>query len=308
MKEMSYGRRLWYIWGPVVIKTLIAGVLAWLAAFALSAFSVIRATGGRADILMELSEDPSKLQELQAIVTEQIMQLEVPVGILAAVITIPILAFWFWSDRKKGRQTESVRKKVRLWQYMAIIAIAAAMCLGLNNLIVLADFSSMSQSYETVAEAFYKPPFLMQLIYLGILSPLCEELAFRGLMFRRIRSGSPFIYAAVYSSIVFAIIHGNIVQMLYAFALGMVFAYVYEKYGSLKAPCLAHMTANVLSVFATQYGWLDKIFEEPLWMGILTVACSTCAATMFVLIQRIDAGSFDPVKSEEDDRIESLMN
>lgn len=306
MKQMSYGRRLWYIWGPVLIKTLIGGMMVWMVTQAFIGIHMIRETGGDMNALMELSQNQAVLEEILAVATEQIMSMEVPIGIAAVVITIPILAGFLYSDRRAGKPTAVVRQKAPLWQYTAIIVIAASMCLGLNNLIVLADLSSLSESYEAAAEAFYSPPFWQQIVYLGILSPVCEELTFRGLMFRRMRTYTSFVSAALYSSFVFAFIHGNLVQLPYALIMGLMFAYVYEKYGSLKAPCLAHITANMLSVIATQYGWLDKIFENPVQMGIITVICAACASTMFVCIQRIESGSFDAEVKNINKESESL--
>ena len=68
----------------------------------------------------------------------------------------------------------------------------------------------------------------MQLLCLGVLVPISEELVFRGMMFKRLREQSGFMHAAIFSSVVFALLHGNMVQMLYAFATGMMLSYVYE--------------------------------------------------------------------------------
>ena len=74
----------------------------------------------------------------------------------------------------------------------------------------------------------------------------------------------------------------NLVQMLYGFLLGLMLAYVYEKYGSLKAPVAAHMAMNLLSVLATRYGLYNWMLKD------ITVVCAMIASTMFVLIQRIE--------------------
>lgn len=306
MKQMSYGRRLWYVWGPVIIKILIGWLLSGMVVTTFLAVYMMKETGGDTAAMLELTNNESAMAEIQEEVTEQVMSMEVPIGMAAALLTLPILAGFLFFDRRKGKPTALRRKKAHWWQYAAIIGIAVSMCLCLNNLITMANLSSLSESYEAVTEAFYSPPFWMQVLYLGILSPVCEELTFRGLMFRRMRTYTPFMSAALYSSLVFAVVHGNLVQILYAFIMGMMFAHVYEKYGSLKAPCIAHIAANLFAVTATQFEWMDKIFENPLHMGILTVACAACASTMYVLIQRIEAGSFDSVTEDISDKQENL--
>ena len=77
--------------------------------------------------------------------------------------------------------------------------------------------------------------------------------------------------------------------MLYGFFMGMLLAYLYEKYGSVKAPILGHITANLLSVVGTNYNLFGWLMKEPMRMGIVTVACASLAATAFVWIQRIEA-------------------
>ena len=80
----------------------------------------------------------------------------------------------------------------------------------------------------------------------------------------------------------------NLVQMIYGFILGMMLAYVYEKYGSLKAPVAAHMAMNLLSVLATEFGLYSWLMKDKIRIGVITVACATIASTMFVMIRGIE--------------------
>ena len=156
----------------------------------------------------------------------------------------------------------------------------------------------MSESYQTTMEAFYSSPLPLQIIVLGILVPVNEELVFRGLLFKRLRERATYMQAALYSAVVFGLMHVNMVQMLYGFILGMMLAYLYEKYGSVKAPIAAHMAMNLLSVLATEYKLLDWLMEDKMRMGIVTVACAFVASTMFVLVQRIEEKPDVPSASE----------
>ena len=68
----------------------------------------------------------------------------------------------------------------------------------------------------------------------------------------------------------------------------MMLAYVYEKYGSVKAPILAHITANILSVVGTQFQWFDWLFKDPMRVGISTVLCAFITSSIYVMIQRLN--------------------
>ena len=137
-------------------------------------------------------------------------------------------------------------------------------------------------------EAFYSAPLIAQVIALGILTPMCEELVYRGLLFKRLRERGTFMQAALYSAVVFGFTHMNMVQMLYGVFTGMMLAYLYEKYGSVKAPVAAHIAMNLLSILGTEYHLLDWLLEDRMRAGIVTVLCAFVASTMFVLVQRIE--------------------
>ena len=181
-----------------------------------------------------------------------------------------------------------------------MIIMALAMSLGLNNLIIIGNLSAIDANYKATMNAMYSAPLVIQIVCLAVLVPICEEYVFRGLFFRRMERESSFVYAMVYSSVVFGILHVNLVQMLYGFALGMMLAYVYEKYGSLKAPVAAHMSMNLLSVLATRYGLYNWMLKDNIRIGIITVVCAAVASTMFVIIQRIEE---KPTKKKENENL-----
>lgn len=87
-----------------------------------------------------------------------------------------------------------------------------------------------------------------QYILMCIAAPLREELLFRGIIFERLRQVLPFWWAAMGSSIFFGLIHGNIIQGIYAFFMGIVLAWLYEKRGRLYEPVLFHSVANLMSL------------------------------------------------------------
>lgn len=305
--NQDYFKRMWYVWYPVIIKIAVSSFITIMVMIIFSSLSLVevQSTEGLGAV-MEITQDMEASQEFQEEVLRHLQTIEVPCGIAAAVITIPILGFFFVRDRRREKLKKQTAPKAALWKYSAVFVIAAVLCIGLNNLIQLSGLSELSGSYEEVMEAFYEPPFLLQIVYLAVLTPICEELTFRGLMFRRMREQTPFPHAAVFSSLVFAILHGNIVQSLYGFAMSMVFSYAYEKYGSLKAPILGHITANLISVVGTQYAWFDWMFEDILRVGMVTVICAAAGSTMFVMMQRMESAL--NIKQEENKNDEDNEN
>ena len=108
------------------------------------------------------------------------------------------------------------------------------------------------------------------LIFVGLLGPILEELFFRRFFCRR------FLFlgdtcAIFLSAAIFALAHGNFYQIFYAFATGAVFAFVYVKTGRLRYTVAIHvyinLTGGVLVSFLSQNSNLSSLFailgEEP---------------------------------------------
>lgn len=292
----SYGKRLWHIWGPLVIKIGIAMVVSMIAAGIFMSFYFIKQYG----LTPEIMQNQEKMQEFYQMVmqnpmavaeeaSKEYMKYSSLVDGLAALVTIPVMAFLFHRDRVSQKLRGIVQnKKAPFWKYAAAVLMAMTMCLGLNNLILIGNFYTVTEEYAEMVKAIYSAPVPLQIICLGILAPICEELVFRGLIFKRLREKGTFLQAAMYSSVIYALLYPDMMQMLYGIIMGMAFAYIYEKYGSVKAPILASVSASVLSVAGSGYHLFDWLLNDPIRMGVVTVLCASMAATMFVLIQRIE--------------------
>lgn len=98
-------------------------------------------------------------------------------------------------------------------------------------------------------------PWYINLIFVGILAPIMEELVFRKILCRRLLPLGEG-YAIVLSSAAFGLCHGNLFQFFYAFALGLLFALIYVKTGKLRYSIFYHMVINLLGgVFSS---WLSE--------------------------------------------------
>ena len=90
---------------------------------------------------------------------------------------------------------------------------------------------------------------------------------FRGVLFRRFMENRGFWYSALWSSLFFVLMHQDGAQMAYALLLGIFLCYVYEKFGSLKAPVLLHVAANCSSLLYTELGVFRWIGGAPVRMA-----------------------------------------
>ena len=124
-----------------------------------------------------------------------------------------------------------------------LFAIIAAVIL-LN---VIFYFAGIEQE-DNVAEALKQlPPYI---ILFGIVfAPISEELFFRGFLVDKI--------GIFFSSTVFALSHfayGSIAEIIGAFTIGLILAYIYKKSQSILPVIGIHFLFNLLSVIAIMLG------------------------------------------------------
>ena len=85
----------------------------------------------------------------------------------------------------------------------------------------------------------------LKVLFMVILAPLLEELVFRRRIIDKTRCYGEKT-AALLSAIAFGLIHQNLFQFFYAFALGLVFAYIYLRTGRLRYTVILHSIINFM--------------------------------------------------------------
>jgi membrane protease YdiL (CAAX protease family) len=92
---------------------------------------------------------------------------------------------------------------------------------------------------------------MVSLLEYVILAPLFEELVFRGLLFAILRRKFRFLPAALMSASIFGLAHGyGLVGLISVCWSGVLWAWIYEKTGSLAPGILAHAINNLLVCLA----------------------------------------------------------
>lgn len=290
MNKAPGKNRFWYLFGPFLIYWGIEFVGAMIASLVMVIVSVPEVIGSVSwKDSMTNEEFAEAAAQMQTVLLDVAARYQVQMLAAAALLTIPVLAALYRRDRKQEQLLNlPVNKKAPLRQYIWTAILGAAVCIGGNVLIVMTNLAFASAGYQNASAAFYAPPFAVQVVCLGLIIPVSEELLFRGLLFKRCRALMGFLPAALSISILFGFSHGNLVQFLYAMGLGMLLAYVCEKYGSLRAPILLHVAANMTSLVITETGFLDWACQTFMRLAVSVVACAFLGAVMFVLVQRID--------------------
>ncbi len=156
--------------------------------------------------------------------------------LIASGVVFPV----FYMEAPKIKFPARHKKEIPL---VILFGMAAALCF--NILFALLNFTGSSKEYAQVADKQFALPLWTGILLYGMVSPLTEEIVFRGIVYNRFYRQFGKMAAIIGSSLLFGIYHGNVVQAVYGFLLGMIMAIFYERYGSFIVPVLLHSVANI---------------------------------------------------------------
>ncbi len=238
----SIPTKIWRTIGPVVIHFAIYFLVIFLAA-----------------LIFAKSGNPLSLDDYMgnnfALIT-----------IIALLISFAVNYYFFRHDYV--RQSDYLKKNPvhLLWVFL----IGLLMSHALSILLSLLPLDNLLGSYQTVENEIFGASWIFVVIRAVIVTPVVEELVFRGLVFRRMKEYTSFWPAAIVSSLLFGLYHMNLIQGIYAFLFGIIIAVLYDRYGHLAAAVMVHFGANLLSVIL-QYA---NISYPALWIYIVAMVAA----------------------------------
>jgi len=171
-------------------------------------------------------------------------------------------------------------KATSLWVVLGGAAVCFAVNYGAGFFMQLVNwllsFAGVTMTTPDVSLSYDTAGNAAMLFYVVIGAPVTEELLFRGLLLRTFqRTGRTF--AIVASSLLFAMMHGNFIQSVPTFLIGLVLGYVAVKCGSILPGILIHMINNGF-VMALSY------IEDAAWLPAFEIVFFLCCAAASVAI------------------------
>ena len=179
------------------------------------------------------------------------------------------------------------------------VLLGAALNIALASLFVLTDITRFFPEYDAIAEMLSGGSFLTRLLAIGFGAPIVEELCCRGIVFNRLASWMPAWVAVLVSSALFGAMHLNMLQGLYAFALGVVFCVLYVRYRNLWVPIIGHIAfnaVNVLAYEAASAAEVDASLESDVSASLvlLLISAFIAAACVYAMIKHTKPAVFAP--------------
>ncbi len=174
---------------------------------------------------------------------------------------IPVLVGWFLF--RKSDVTILPRQKTDLSLGMGLLLLGLGMMVIANMIgsyiLMLLESVGISAGDMPEMQDGTVPTLLLNIVTVGILPGVLEELLFRGVVLQGLRPAGDGV-ALVFSSLMFGMMHGTLYQIPFAFILGLVFGYIVLKTGNILWTMLLHAVNNTLSVLMEF--WLWNVADE----------------------------------------------
>ncbi len=131
--------------------------------------------------------------------------------------------------------------------------------------------------------------FMLTFISTAIIPPLTEEFAFRGFILGSLRKFSD-TFAVVASAVLFGLMHGNFLQMPFAFIIGLFLGFVTVKTNTIWISVLIHAINNAVSVIF-DYAFIGSpiIIKNVLYVAYLIIAMILGILGIYLLRNRKNA-------------------
>lgn len=152
-------------------------------------------------------------------------------------LTISMIPITIYLYKKNYHQSKNINYK-----YIPLMILIGISISTFYNMLTI-DY----QSNKTILNLSL--PIII--LYTSILGPIFEEILFRYTALSKAKKVLPKKYAIILISLIFALVHNNLITIIYAFILGLLLSIILEKYQNIVYPIIVHIFANLTSIFLT---------------------------------------------------------
>ncbi|MBQ6099716.1 CPBP family intramembrane glutamic endopeptidase [Methanobrevibacter sp.] len=126
-------------------------------------------------------------------------------------------------------------------------------------------------------------PIIGGLVSTIVISPISEELIFRGVFLNRLKPFVPTVFAVLISSLLFASLHsfGSIIS---AFVFAVCMAILYIKTENIFVPIIAHFLNNLFAEIIRIADFNQLLFSNNLVIAVMSILAVVSAVILLISI------------------------
>ncbi len=256
----AIGALHWVLYVSTMVPILVvvgAGFAVWIGV----------STGGDPDALREMLSDPDNLMTPAALGASTLLQL----GLMAAAALV--LAGFLprelpgdgWPDFRPSRFRRALALAPSHPAWLAAAALGTS-TLGLlpgwvaGRMAELDAFRDFADGVRLIAETLLRtdePGWSLFALAVVVAAPVCEEVVFRGYLWRAAEPALPTAGVWVATSVLFASYHGNPIHIVSVLPLGLYFGWLRWMSGSIWPGMLGHFVNNLGALVITLWAGAD---------------------------------------------------
>ena len=161
--------------------------------------------------------------------------------VLSCIGSIILFYFMYRRSSRTFIIPEHSHSSGMVWIILLMLALNYFLTSGIGALQDLFGTDFPTSAFE---EGVDDTNVLLLLLSICILTPIAEELCFRGLAFNYLRRTLKFWPANFIHAAVFALVHIIPIQIGYTFFVGLLFGWIYNRTGRLSTAIVAHIAFN----------------------------------------------------------------
>ncbi len=239
--------------GAVVLCIVKAGL------FFLAYFVSQLIVGGVLGVIFAVSS-PDK--DLVQILNERTLELSLFSNLISIVCCILIMRFMEKKDTQSGlsMNVDFPRPVTTLGFCLALGVFGQLFSTYVLN--VLIEFpEEWVEQVEQSSAMMTSGSLALQIVTLAIVAPLAEEIIFRACIQGSLSKGLPSVIAIALTSVIFGVMHGDFIRIIYATILGALMCWLYSAFKSIFPSLVFHLAYNMTSLFITGMSLLTFIIS-----------------------------------------------
>lgn len=213
--------------------------------------------------------------------TQKLLEYSNVANALAQSLTI-FLLYMIFKNPKTGNTLQKEANIVPFRKKSIVPIVIMAFTLSIFVSYVLAFVpEEIMQEYLEASASLTEGPLALQLLSTVILAPIMEEILFRGIVLPRFAKAMPLPIAVIASSLVFGIMHGQLIWIAYATFLGLIMSVIALREKSIKASILFHMVFNFFGLFVGAFE-----FEKMTLIAICVPSFVIAVLSMWLIMKK----------------------
>lgn len=270
--QESFGKRLWRLFYPMITYTGISYLVSYLF---IGGCLIVCILNDSIDMLNMTEEMFNTIYDTYANYINE-------ANAVTFICTIPLLILYMHMDKKRKIKSGVYKQEKRAgwYKYIILPVLGVAACVGGTFMIIVGGWELTGMN--NISDGLFVGKPVIEMIALGILYPIVNELLYRGLLYNRLKEQMTKHMAAILVSFLVAFYSTSLVQGIYAFLMSVLCIYVYERYHSIFATILVSCGASIITVLEKEWNILSGLYSS--WGSFVTVTVVLCVVVIILVL------------------------